>query len=40
MQMMKSNNPKYILRNYIAQHAIDEAENGNFQEVSTANVGV
>jgi len=30
---MNAHNPKYILRNYIAQKAIDEAENGNFDEV-------
>ncbi|XP_033102203.1 protein adenylyltransferase SelO, mitochondrial-like [Anneissia japonica] len=30
---MNKNNPKYILRNYIAQNAITEAENGNFNEV-------
>ncbi|XP_033099735.1 protein adenylyltransferase SelO, mitochondrial-like, partial [Anneissia japonica] len=29
---MNKNNPKYILRNYIAQNAITEAENGNFNE--------
>jgi len=32
-KLMKSANPKYILRNYIAQNAIEEAENGNFSEV-------
>ena len=31
---MNANNPKYILRNYIAQNAIEEAEKGNFLEVS------
>ena len=31
---MNANNPKYILRNYIAQNAIEEAERGNFLEVS------
>uniref|UniRef100_UPI00358FB6D1 protein adenylyltransferase SelO, mitochondrial n=1 Tax=Myxine glutinosa TaxID=7769 RepID=UPI00358FB6D1 len=32
-KIMNSANPKYILRNYIAQRAIDAAENGNFTEV-------
>merc|ERR1739838_117698 len=32
-QMMSENNPKYVLRNYIAHNAIKEAENGNFAEV-------
>ncbi|XP_051143485.1 uncharacterized protein LOC127259912 [Andrographis paniculata] len=30
---MDSTNPKYILRNYICQDAIDAAEAGNFEEV-------
>nr|XP_033813561.1 protein adenylyltransferase SelO, mitochondrial [Geotrypetes seraphini] len=34
MKMMDSNNPKYILRNYIAQNAIEAAENGDFTEVN------
>ncbi|NWX41859.1 SELO protein, partial [Steatornis caripensis] len=32
-RVMNSNNPKYILRNYIAQNAIEAAENGDFSEV-------
>jgi len=32
-KLMKNVNPKYILRNYIAQNAIEEAESGNFMEV-------
>lgn len=31
--LMNSNNPKYILRNYIAQNAIEKAENGDLSEV-------
>ncbi|XP_070558008.1 protein adenylyltransferase SelO, mitochondrial-like [Ptychodera flava] len=31
--LMNSNNPKYILRNYIAQNAIEAAENGDYSEV-------
>uniref|UniRef100_A0A4X2JU23 Selenoprotein O n=1 Tax=Vombatus ursinus TaxID=29139 RepID=A0A4X2JU23_VOMUR len=31
--VMQSNNPKYILRNYIAQNAIEAAERGDFSEV-------
>lgn len=30
---MDSVNPKYILRNYLCQSAIDAAESGNFEEV-------
>lgn len=33
VKVMNSNNPKYILRNYIAQNAIEAAENGDFSEV-------
>uniref|UniRef100_A0A8D0G6N1 Selenoprotein O n=1 Tax=Sphenodon punctatus TaxID=8508 RepID=A0A8D0G6N1_SPHPU len=33
VKIMNSNNPKYILRNYIAQNAIEAAENGDFTEV-------
>ncbi|OXB61887.1 hypothetical protein ASZ78_005793 [Callipepla squamata] len=33
VKVMNSNNPKYVLRNYIAQNAIEAAENGDFSEV-------
>jgi uncharacterized protein YdiU (UPF0061 family) len=32
-KLMLSVNPKYILRNYLLQNAIDEAEKGNFNEI-------
>ncbi|MGB0360719.1 MAG: protein adenylyltransferase SelO [Endozoicomonas sp.] len=32
-QRMKSVNPKFILRNYLAQQAIEQAEKGNYQEI-------
>jgi len=32
-QLMNSNNPKYILRNYIAQQAIQKAERGDYSEI-------
>ncbi len=31
---MNENNPKYILRNYLAKKAIESAENGDFSEVN------
>lgn len=33
--LMKSANPKYILRNYLAQLAIEEAEQGRFDQIET-----
>ncbi len=33
VHVMNNNNPYVILRNYIAQNAIEAAENGDFSEV-------
>lgn len=33
VRVMNSTNPRVVLRNYIAQNAIEAAENGDFSEV-------
>ncbi|GFW36816.1 protein adenylyltransferase SelO, mitochondrial [Trichonephila clavipes] len=33
LNVMRTNNPRFILRNYIAQKAIEKAENGDFSSV-------
>jgi len=32
IKVMNQNNPRFILRNYLAQKAVEQAENGNFTE--------
>ncbi|XP_067140462.1 protein adenylyltransferase SelO-1, mitochondrial-like [Centruroides vittatus] len=34
MEIMNSSNPRFILRNYIAENAIRQAKNGDFEEVN------
>jgi len=34
VDLMNKNNPKFILRNYMAQKAIEDAEKGNYEEVN------
>lgn len=33
VKVMNGTNPQYVLRNYIAQNAIEAAENGDFSEI-------
>ncbi|CAH3130661.1 unnamed protein product, partial [Pocillopora meandrina] len=35
VRVIKSSNPRFVLRNYIAQRAIEAAENGDFSLVQT-----
>lgn len=35
VSLMNATNPKYVLRNYLAQQAIEKAEQGDFTEVQT-----
>lgn len=39
VRVMESTNPRVVLRNYIAQNAIEAAENGDFSEVRLPLVG-
>ena len=33
MELMQTSNPRYILRNWMAQAAIEKADEGDFEEV-------